>query len=134
MKKTFTVLILLLTGFLNFGQTEKSLIGKWHVEEVIIPKDSIPQDQPELLKDLTSAFKLCSFYFGEDGKFVFDFQYEDMKISDGKWTYNAVNKTIEVTEAGNPNSSLMAITVDKRTEDEIYFIIQETPIVLKVKK
>lgn len=121
-------------GCILYAQDNKFLIGKWTVEEVTVPKDSIPKDKENEMKIIIDAFKKSSFQFFENGKFVFDFLFEDMKITNANWTYNSNNKTILITEVKNVRSNLMIIKVDIKSNNETYFYLEETPIILKVKK
>jgi hypothetical protein len=86
------------------------------------------------MKDLVSAFSKSSFNFEVGGKFSFDFPYAEMKIPEGKWSYDSNKNTISVTEVSDSRSVLMIINVVKDTYGEMYFLILETPLKLKMKK
>jgi len=134
MKKILFYFLLVLISSSNYAQTSKSLLGTWYVAEVIIPKDSFPRDKPGLYDSLITAFRTCSFQFEDSGKFVFNFSFKEMQVPDGEWTYDAIKKVIKVTEKDDPRSTLMEISVESNQEREIYFMLIETPIILKMRK
>lgn len=134
-KKTIAInIFLILIYHIAPAQTNKSLIGKWYVDEVIILKDSFPQDEIENLNDLFLSFKSSSFLLGENEKFIFDISLEEMKMPDGKWAYDSINKTLIVTEIEDSKSILMKINIEQNTFGETYFILRETPLKLKMRK
>ena len=129
-----TLLVLLLQSKVSSGQSARSFIGHWKVNEVFIQKDSIPPDQQGLLPDLTRAFGASTFAILEPDKFIFDIMYEDLGIEDGRWTFDSVNQIFSVTERDDPESLLMLLKVTLSPESETFFEILETPIKLKVSK
>ena len=99
-----------------------------------MPKDSIPQDKEDVLKDITEALKTSTFQFDKNWKCIFDFSFEEMKITNGVWSYDSITKIITIKEAGDNKSIVMQITVEKLTNGEYFFYLQETPVRLKMIK
>jgi len=133
MKKLLFVLVLFLFELTVSAQAVNSILGKWFVQDVIIT-ENLPPDEAEKMKEIIAAFGKSSFNFEEDGKFSFDFSFPELEFPGGVWWYDAGKSSVKITESRDPGSILMVILIQKDSNGDIYFLLDETPIKLKVKK
>ena len=89
-----------------------------------------------MMKKVENAFLESQFIFQDDKKCFFKFSIEEMAISDGYWKYNVTSGSINIQEWKDRDkigSILMGLQIMTKG-DKIYFIVEETPFVLEVKK
>ncbi len=133
MKKLLFALAFFLFELTVSAQVVNTITGKWFVQEVIIT-ENLPKQEAEKVKELISAFEKSSFSFEADGKFSFDLSFPGFDLPDGVWWYDATKPSIKISESRDPGSILMVILIEKDGMGNTFFLLDETPIKLKVKK
>ncbi|MDR6781902.1 hypothetical protein ABIE26_001609 [Pedobacter africanus] len=134
---TFAFLVLCLSA--KTQQNASFLIGRWKVVEATLPKNASAQEKkafnflkPNLLKSL------FRFDTGGKGKFKIPMdnvpiEKNSMPLEDISWNYSATKKYVTITEQSNFKSSLVQFYV-KIQDGSTYFILDESPVILKVVK
>lgn len=136
MKKYFFFFLLFSNVILAQDITEEEIIGTWKVTE-IEGLNKIPNKEAKMMATL---FLDATFKFQED--FRFDlilknknglFEKELLKeMTNAKWIYNPEKSLISIGQKSN-NYKIMGIYVSEK-ETQIYFLLSETSIILKVLK
>jgi hypothetical protein len=132
---------ILVLNFNIFGQTfpEQELIGTWIVNkfENQMSESEIPSDQKEMMAKVGKAFGDSKFIFQPDKKCVFEFSFDEMAIKNGYWKYDSNSSSLIIQEWKDKDkkngSVLMGLQIIRRGE-KIFFIVEETPFVLEVKR
>ncbi len=100
MKKTTGLIILILIFVLQVkaqSLTENEIVGTWSVLQITV-LTKLPDDQKKTIDRLKEAFLRSKFEFNADHTFIFDFELEKMKISNGYWKYNDWNKSFVIQD------------------------------------
>lgn len=115
---------------------EKELIGAWKTSEVI--SAPLSDDLLDKLETFKQIFINSTFVFKEDHSFYLSSQVEEMSnmFSNKYWYINKKKKLlmiIDPKDVGTSSRGLIEITV-KKEDDNLIFIIEETPLKLTMVK
>ena len=115
---------------------EKELIGTWKTSEVI--SAPLSDDLLDKLETFKQIFINSTFVFKEDHSFYLSSQVEEMSnmFSNKYWYINKKKKLlmiIDPKDVGTSSRGLIEITV-KKEDDNLIFIIEETPLKLTMVK
>ncbi|MFZ6012060.1 MAG: hypothetical protein ACOYXT_17090 [Bacteroidota bacterium] len=138
MKTLLTILFLISFNFIyaqSFSQED--MVGEWSCDSVTVldvPMDAKEKPAFEVLK---KGFVNSKFSFKSDGLFTLQFPKESPSVLDGlkfvnnkKWLFDAKTSAVII---GPPNENLMQIFV-KSTGGSVFFILADTPLLLKMSK
>jgi len=114
---------------------EDEIVGTWSVVQIKV-LTKLPDEQKKTFDMLKEAFLRSKFNFNQDHTFVFDFEIEKMKIPNGYWKYNELNKSFIIQDMKDKDSNdwkLMEIYT-KKEDHKIIFQLRDIFVELLVKK
>lgn len=134
MNKTILIIISIIS-FTCFAQdlSKSDLSGAWKVHQIVNSPNDIQ------FQSLSEGFQNATFSFHNDGKFnisttfntpVFNIFTE--KANNTQWIFDSNTQYIKIGNQKN-QYSIMGIIV-KQKEDKIYFYLDETELVMEMKK
>lgn len=133
-------LLILCLNHTTFGQAllEDELIGTWMVIkfESQVNVSEMPSDEKVMMSRMEKAFLDSKFIFQPDKKMVFDFVFEEAAVKNGYWKYDSNLSRVTIQEwedRQKSGSDIMRLQVVTKGE-KIFFIVEETPFILEVRK
>lgn len=138
--KYLITLTLLVLCFSSKAQKDASfLIGSWKVADATLPMNANAQEK-QVLKVLKPNLMKSIFKFETGGKGKFKIPMDNLPIEktsipleDISWTYSAASKYVIISELKDRKSQLVRFYV-KVEDGNTYFILDESPVILKVLK
>jgi len=129
--------LLVFIGFNITAQvlTSNDIIGTWNVVKVNVLEEMSDEDKLTMSM-LEAAFLKSAFIFKEDENFSFDFEFEEMKLTNAHWKYNSQTESFDVQDWKDKDTSkrvLMGIKAERQGE-KVLFFLPETFLVLEVEK
>lgn len=123
------------------AQEASDLWGTWKVQELIVNSPNLSQDEKERLSEMKASWEQATFTFSRDYHFAFTVGSTNNdavfgNIKDGYWKYNPSTKIVKICDWKDQvalEPVIMIIRVEK-SNAEITFYLEETPVQLKVKK
>lgn len=96
----------------------------------------MPSDEKVMMSRMEKAFLDSKFIFQPDKKMVFDFVFEEAAVKNGYWKYDSNLSRVTIQEwedRQKSGSDIMRLQVVTKGE-KIFFIVEETPFILEVRK
>jgi|GEM_PF-971084 len=136
MKKCIFLLLFISSTLFAQSITQEEIIGSWKAIEAE-GLDKLPPKQAKMMENM---FLDAAFKFQENGRFDIVLkntkgiaQQEFLKtIKNSRWIFNSDKSTISIGNKSN-NFKIMEIYVAEK-ETQIYFLLKESPLILKVVK
>jgi len=127
-------LFISLTLLCKASYSQQDMLGDWKITKVEIAPNA-SQKEKGMLGKVAQIFSKSTFHFKNDSKFSLDSPDKDFAIRDAIWKFDSTKNYIKIIERVSKGKAglLMGITV-KVVEEQYSFIMEETPIILTVKK
>jgi hypothetical protein len=117
-----------------YAQTQNDLIGDWNVTTVILP-DNLNPAMKTKFKDLVIHFENASFHFKSNKDFILDIPDKNFQINSAKWDYDEIQKIVTIKGKDSMGHFGILMKFGIRIEESgVYFLLEETPFTLQVKK
>ena len=121
----------------SFGQniSETDLIGTWKVKSMS-NSIKLTKDEEKQMQALKTAFTKSRFEFKADKHCNFIIEIKDIEIKNGHWKFNKNKNGVVIQEWKDrnlKNSILLEIEIVKK-DNQVFFLIAETPIKLEMIK
>src|SRR5258708_48565 len=132
--KKIIIIFTLITGLWT-AQIPKDITGKWIVENIDTSNfaANLPQQQRDVLNEkLIKPFTNAVFNFEGNYHFYLAGKIGNMP-QDTYWEYDETSGMIKIKEYNKYESMIMKIIISEK-DGNIFFALQETPIILKVHK
>ena len=132
--KCILLILLIVSCYSGWSQTQSDLPGDWNVTKVTIT-DKAGEIPPESLKKIENMFMQTQFHFKADGLFIIDSPQKALQFKKSQWTFNDKDKSISVsgTDMTNKEGLLMKLYVKVENAKWI-FQMDDAPIILEVQK
>lgn len=130
-----TVLVFIFLSSFISDNYPKDITGKWIVDYVDVsklPANLTAKQKAAVNKSLVEQLKNAVFDFKPDYHFSLSAAFANMPTNDF-WAYDKEDGIISIKEYNDLKSMVMQIKILEK-DDNIYFCIQETPVVLKMHK
>ncbi|HPM31613.1 MAG TPA: hypothetical protein PLJ60_14860 [Chryseolinea sp.] len=132
--------VFLLSGVSAKAQSihRDSIAGVWTCVEAKLPEGlKIPAEEVEAINMLKLAIVKSKFLFKTNGLFEWQFQKDAPAVfqqidflNNQKWSVDSNKRMIYI---GAPSENLMQIIIHEK-EGIVYFVIPDTPLLLRMKK
>jgi hypothetical protein len=117
-----------------FPQTPDDLLGDWTVTKVIL-SDNLPPEMKVKLTDMINNFQKAKFHFNADKEFILDIPDKNFQIKSAKWSYDEIQKIVSIKGKDPMGHVGILLKFGIRIEESTYyFLLEETPFMLQVKK
>ena len=130
-----TVLVFIFLSSFIADNYPKDITGKWIVDSVDVskfPANLTAKQKAAINKSLVVPLTNAVFDFGPDYHFSLSATIANMPKNDF-WAYDKENGIISIKEYNDLKSMIMQIKILEK-DDNIYFCIRETPLVLRMHK
>lgn len=136
MKKLINTLFILFIFLSATAQVnEQEITGKWKAKAVSINNAMLDgEEDKNAIEAIKEAFLNATFNFKADHNFDMDISVKDIALANHHWKINPASGDIYVQEwkDKDKNEILVMIIQVRKKDGKIFFLLQETPIIVEV--
>ena len=130
MKSVPLIGILLLCSLKLYTQDLSDPTGTWRVDSVVLNKQlRIKEDVKADLQLIANGMKLSILHLGKNGKAEFDTRVPQLVINDAKWTYDAAEGRIVLSDRKSAANLMYLLYMNKGLP---VFYMEQSPFILHV--